>query len=490
MIERYIGEENAMAIKVLELHHHGIRVGATQEDADKTMKFYADVLGLSHDPGRPSIPTIPGYWMDVGDRAQIHLMGVNGQSKFAQGPGKDPSLPHVALAVPDIQEARKELEQLTRERIAPHAADYDRAGQNPVESWRELWAEGYLASAIPRVHGGLGLDMPTYIAVVRTIAQGCANTAMTLHMHSTVMRFIDSLGTEAQQRRYFPEVIRFGKLFGSWGSEPAVSLSRTFLMETAIRRTGDDWVIDGLKHFCTMALGASYYMVWCALDGEADMGKALLQALVPADAPGIATDSKWNTLGMRATFSPSVTFKGVRVGGDATLGRPGSAMQVGVVESFGLGYAAIYVGAAEAALAFAIDYARQRVVRPENVAVAQDPTVQRHIGELTAQLHAARLVLDEAAVSWVAADMVERALLANRAKYLATEVALHVTSKVIQVVGGPGAHKDYPAERAFRDVRTATLMPPTVDRMLEAIGKSALGIQEGMFRFGSGPQGA
>jgi len=112
MIERYIGEENAMAIKVLELHHHGIRVGATQEDADKTMTFYKDVLGLSPDPGRPYIPTIPGYWMDVGGRAQIHLMGVNGQSKFAQGPGKDPSLPHVALAVDDIQATRRELDRL------------------------------------------------------------------------------------------------------------------------------------------------------------------------------------------------------------------------------------------------------------------------------------------------------------------------------------------------------------------------------------------
>src|SRR5207247_10191045 len=121
------------------------------------------------------------------------------------------------------------------------------------------------------------------------------------------------------------------------------------------------------------------------------------------------------------------------------------------------------------------------VVRPENIAVAQDPTVQRHIGELTAQLHAARLVLDEAAASWAAADMVERALLANRAKYLATEVGLHVTSKVIQVVGGRGASKDYPAERALRDVRTATLMPPTVDRMLEAIGKSVLGLDTAMF---------
>jgi alkylation response protein AidB-like acyl-CoA dehydrogenase len=382
------------------------------------------------------------------------------------------------------------VQQLTRERIAPRAADYDLVGQNPVESWRDLWAEGYLASAIPRSHGGLGLDMPTYIGVIRTLAQGCANTAMTLHMHSTVMRFIDVLGTEAQKRRYFPEVVRFGKLFGSWGSEPAVSLSRTFLMETAIRRDGDGWVIDGMKHFCTMALGASYYMVWCALDGEADMGKAVLQALVPAEAPGLVTDGKWNTLGMRATFSPSVTFRRVRVADDVTLGRPGSAIQVGVVESFGLGYAAIYVGVAEAALAFAIEYARQRVVRPDNVAVAQDPTVQRHIGELAARLHAARLVLEDSAAGWEEADMVERGLLANRAKYLATEAGLDVTSQVIQVVGGRGAYRDYPAERAFRDVRTATLMPPTVDRMLEAIGKSALGLQEGMFRFGSGPQGA
>jgi len=381
--------------------------------------------------------------------------------------------------------------RLTRERIAPRAADYDLAAQNPVESWRDLWREGYLAAVIPRAYGGLGLDMPTYAAVIRTLAQGCANTAMTLHMHSTVMRFVDALGTDTQKRRYFDDVVRFGKLFGSWGSEPAVSLSRTFLMETAIRRVdGGGFQVDGVKHFCTMALGAAYYMVWCALDGEADMGKAVLQALVPADTPGLVSDGRWDTLGMRATFSPSVTFTKVRIPEDATLGRPGAAIQVGVVESFGLGYAAIYIGVAEAALAFAVDYAKKRIVRPDNAAVAQDPTVQRHVGELDARLHAARLVLEDSAQRWGAADMVERGLLGNRAKFVATEAALEVTSRVVQVVGGRGAYKEFPAERAFRDVRTATLMPPTVDRMLEAIGKSALGIEEGMFRFGGGPQGA
>lgn len=386
-----------------------------------------------------------------------------------------------ALA-PEARAIVDRVTRLTRERIAPRAAEYDSAGANPLESWRALWREGFLACAVPKAHGGMGLDTPTYIEVIRRIATGCANTAMTLHMHSTVMRFIDVLGTEAQKRRYYAEVVEHGKLFGSWGSEPAVSLSRTFLMETSIRADGDEHVVDGVKYFCTMALGASYYMVWCALDGATDMAKSVLLALVPAEAPGITTDGKWNTLGMRATFSPSVTLAGVRVARDAVLGDPGAVLRTGVIEIFPLGYAAIYLGIADAALTFAIDYAKKRVVRPENVSVAHDPTVQRHIGELSAHLDGALLVLADSAARWDGADLTDKGMLANRAKYLATEVGLLVTSKAIQVVGGRGAYKDFPAERAFRDLRTSTLMPPTVDRMLEAIGKNALGIEEGMFR--------
>jgi len=382
----------------------------------------------------------------------------------------------------EIQRAVVErAERLTRERIAPRANEYDAAAANPIESWRDLWREGLLAGAIPASHGGLGLDMATYIAVIRALARGCASTAMTVHMHSTVMRFIDAVGTATQKERYFAEVVRHGKLFGSWGSEPAVSLSRALLMETVIRRDSAGYVIDGVKHFCTMALGAAHYMVWCALDGGTDMAKSLQLALVPADAPGITTDGKWDTLGMRATFSPSVTFTGVRVPGDGMLGDPGAAVQVGVIESFALGYAAVYLGIAESALAFALDYAKKRVVKPENIAVAADPTVQRHIGELAAQLDAAALVLADSAARWDGADLTELGPLANRAKYLTTEVGLHVTSKVIQVVGGRGAYKEFPAERAFRDLRTCTLMPPTVDRMLEAIGKSVLGLDTAMF---------
>jgi alkylation response protein AidB-like acyl-CoA dehydrogenase len=388
--------------------------------------------------------------------------------------------------VSDSQSAYVErIDEATRTRIAPRAAGYDREAKNPVESWRDLWKEGFLAAAVPAAYGGLGLEMGTYIACLRAVARGCANTAMTVHMHSTVMRFIDALCTDAQKRRYYAEVVERGKLFGSWGSEPAVSLSRTFQIETVVRGKDGGYTVDGLKHFCTMALGASYYMVWCALDGEADMSRALIQVLVPAESPGIHTDGKWDTLGMRATFSPSVELKDVRVPAEALMGEPGNALKVGVVESFALGYAAVYVALAESALAFAIQAVKQRVVKPENIPVAHDPAVQRHIGDLEARLHAVLLVLGDAAARWDKADMMQRGLLANRAKLLATEVGLAVTAHAIQTVGGRAAYKEFPVERAFRDLRTATLMPPTMDRMMEAIGKSALGLEAAMFRVGS-----
>src|SRR5438093_932369 len=195
---------------------------------------------------------------------------------------------------------------------------YDREGRNPVESWADLHREGYLACAVPVAHGGMGLDMATYVAVIRGIARGCASTAMTLHMHSTVMRFIDALGTDEQKRRYYPEVVE--------------------------------------------------------------------------------------------------------------RGRPGSATSVGVVEGFALGYAAVYVGIAEAAFDFAADYVKKRVVKPENVPVSHDPGVQRQIGDLEARLDAARLVLHDSASRWEGADVAQRGQLANRAKYLTTEIGLHVTS--------------------------------------------------------------
>jgi catechol 2,3-dioxygenase-like lactoylglutathione lyase family enzyme len=99
-----------MAIKVLEIHHHAVRVDEPRLEA--TRAFYNDVLGLPHDTGRPNIPGIPGHWINIGEVGQIHLIGGPDPSRLAQGPGKDPAAPHIALAVADIVATKAELDRL------------------------------------------------------------------------------------------------------------------------------------------------------------------------------------------------------------------------------------------------------------------------------------------------------------------------------------------------------------------------------------------
>ena len=99
-----------MAIEVLEIHHHAVRIDDPK--VEELRGFYKDVLGLPHDTGRPEIPGIPGMWINVGSVGQLHLIGGPSPSRLAQGPGKDPAGPHVALAVRDVVAARTELERL------------------------------------------------------------------------------------------------------------------------------------------------------------------------------------------------------------------------------------------------------------------------------------------------------------------------------------------------------------------------------------------
>lgn len=101
-----------MPLEILELHHYAVRVGANRKEAEDAAAFYHEVLGLKSDSRRPDLPTVPGAWIDVEGTTQVHLIGVEGDSSFLQGPGQDPTRPHIAFAVPDIQKALQELDRM------------------------------------------------------------------------------------------------------------------------------------------------------------------------------------------------------------------------------------------------------------------------------------------------------------------------------------------------------------------------------------------
>ncbi len=367
--------------------------------------------------------------------------------------------------------------QVAMECLEPKAAHYDENATHPVESWRALWENGLLGMAVPRAYGGLGLDMLTYVMVVEALAQGCTNTAMTVHMHSVVQRYIDALATPEVKAWLYPEVVEEGRMFGSWGSEPG-RRGGSGVVQTVISREGDGYVINGQKHFCTMAGGAYRYMVHCSMEGMEGPGSVTM-AMVPHDSEGLRITGEWNTLGMRGTVSPSVSFDGCRVPARAVMGVPGLSERVGVGQGFGLGYAAVYLGAATRALDFFVEHAKSNRYAPDPEMLSHSLVVQRGVAEMTLAVAGARGVLYDCAAQWEDdADPIRRAILAAKAKYLATEAALMVTSKALQLAGGRVAHRRYPLERIYRDVRTCTLMPPNAERSLEIVGRSEMGITD------------
>ena len=130
--------------------------------------------------------------------------------------------------------------------LEPRAAHYDETASHPVENWRDVWKNGLLAMAVPREYGGLGLDMLTYVMVIEKLAQGCTNTAMTVHMHSVVQRYIDALASPQLKASLYPDVVEEGRLFGSWGSEPG-RRGGSGVVQTVIAPTNGGYVINGQK---------------------------------------------------------------------------------------------------------------------------------------------------------------------------------------------------------------------------------------------------
>ena len=376
---------------------------------------------------------------------------------------------------PDQRRAVGDARRIARERLEPRAAAYDESASHPWESWHDLWEAGFLAAAVPEDYGGSWTDMTTYVMVVEELSQGCTSSAMTLHMHSVVQMYIDAMATDDQKRRYYAEVVDGGKLFGSFGSEPEARGGTTVARGTSVAPVDGGYAVNGLKHFCTMAGAAHRYMVHCTMEGY-DGLDGYQMVLVPHDAAGMEVHGGWDTLGMRATVSPSVTFSDCIVSADCLLGSPGEPLKVGVGYGFGLGYAAVYIGAARRALDFTVDYCKSHTFAPDPEPLSHSLLVQRAVAEMTTALRGARLVLLDSASRWHDADAETRLVLASRAKYLATQAALMVTSRCVQTVGGRSAHRTAPLERLFRDVRTATLMPPNVDRALEVVGRAELGV--------------
>lgn len=377
---------------------------------------------------------------------------------------------------PEEQEIVSLIARLARERFAPRAARYDAENIFPVEDYDDLREHHLMDLTVPKEYGGKGMSSLGYCLAMREMAKGDSSTALTFNMHATIMTIIAHIATSEQKARYFAEVVNRGAIFASIGSEPNASPNANkFYIETSLTKAPGGYRLNGTKYFCSFGNAADYYFIYAMLEGTNRIREGLVSAVVPRGTPGVTVVETWNSMAMRATASHSMTYQDGFVREDDIVGSPGVVFTSGLGTEYAVGYAAIYLGIAEAAYEFVRDYARTRIIRPDTQPIGHSPVIQRYIAEMSVALEAARLMSARAALTSHPGTS-ERVFAISQAKYFSAETAIKVTDLALRVCGGRGLLKDYPLERYYRDVRAGLVMGPSTDFLLLNIGRAELGL--------------
>jgi hypothetical protein len=367
-------------------------------------------------------------------------------------------------------------EQLSREKFAPLAKTIDEEARFPTENYADLAESGLLSLSVPKEYGGIGADSLTYVTILSKISKGCAATGLTFNMHSAVVDFMLQIASPEQRERYFRAVVEDGAIFSSITSEPGSSFRDKLAVRTAIKKDGEGYRIEGRKHFCSLSTGATYYFTWSYLDGAKDIKEGLLNVMIPSDRKGIEIIEDWDTIGMRGTVSNSMHFHDVAVSTDEVIGEPGGILGKDM-SIWSLGYTAVYIGIAEAAYEFCINYAKKTKFRGMDKSIAHAERIQRQIGEMAMLIENARRATEKLGMLRGNLSKMELTFILNQAKYLATEAAKELSERGIRLCGGQGLLRSFPLERHLRDAMAGLVMPPANDRCLETVGKIALGLE-------------
>lgn len=351
--------------------------------------------------------------------------------------------------------------------IRPHVLEWDEAQYFPIELVPKLAALGLMGIQVPEEHGGSGLTTLDYCICIEELARVCPAIALSVAAHNGLCAgHIDRFGTEEQKRRFLAPLAR-GERIGAWALTEASSGSDAARMRTTATFTGRHWILNGSKVFTTHGRVGSVIVVM-AITSRARRSKGISAFIVEKGTPGLSVGKKENKLGMRASDTSELIFEDCPVPADQLLGAEGhgfvNAMQV--LDTGRIGIAALSVGLAQGAHEAALSYATERVAFGQPISSFQ--AIQWKLADSATNIDAARLLTYRAACAKDRGEPVT--LPASMAKLFASEVAVKVADAGVQIHGGYGFVKDYPAEKYFRDVKLLTIGEGTseIQRMVIA----------------------
>ncbi len=369
-----------------------------------------------------------------------------------------------------IQETANKIAQ---QELAPKAAGVDRTQIFPRDGLQKLAEAGFLGITVPEALGGGGSDTLSFVLVAETIAKACASTALVFVTHSVVARALVVAGSDEQKKRFLPGLVAGKKIAAFAATEPA-SGSNPFAIATKAISDGGDFVVNGAKHFITGAEEADVYLVLLRTDqakGPADLSALIIEK----GTPGFSFGKKEDSMGLRGTSDGELIFQDCRVSRMNLLGEENGYLAV-MPRFVGLalvGTAGISSGIAQSAVDAAIEHAKTREIAGQSIGQYQG--VQYLIAEMNTALAAAR------ALAYSAAQQMDgppppSPLPIYMAKLYATEMAIDVTQKALQVHGGTGYSRELPLERYYRDARGLTLHFTPTEMLKGMLGKMLMGM--------------
>jgi alkylation response protein AidB-like acyl-CoA dehydrogenase len=381
--------------------------------------------------------------------------------------GMQPRLFELTEAQQLVRDTARNYAQKT---LAPIAGQLDREGRFPKEQLAGLAELGMMGVNIAEEYGGAQAGALAYALAMMEIAQGCASTAVTMAVNNLVAETIARHGTEAQKKRYLPEITSGRFVAASFGlSEPHAGSDAAALRTTA-RRDGNQYVINGNKQWITSGDRAGVIIVWARTGVEGNRGISCF--LVEGGTPGLHVGRHEDKMGLRASSTVSLSFEDLRVPASAMLGPEGRGFPIALaaLDSGRVGIACQAVGIGTAALDSAVRYAKERQSFGQPIANYQ--AIRFALADVATALDAARLLALRAAAFKEAGRSFTRE--GAMAKVFATEKANKACDVAVQVHGGYGYIDEFPAERHYRDARITTIYEGSSEIMRIVIGRHLL----------------
>ncbi len=348
----------------------------------------------------------------------------------------------------------RSVREFAEREIRPRVREWDEAQRFPSELLSALADLGLMGIQVPEHLGGAGMSAVDYCIALEELARVDPSVSLSVAAHNGLgIAHIAMFGSAAQKQR-FVAPLASGRALAAWGLTEAGSGSDAAAMRTTAVREGDGWILNGSKSFITHGTSADILVVM-AVTNRALGTKGISAFVVERGTPGLRAGKKEDKLGMRASETAEVLLENCRIPADQILGEEGQGFiqTLQVLDAGRIGIAALAVGLAQGAYECSRHYALER--QQFGVPIATFPSIRAKLATHATRIDAARLLTHHAA--WLKDQGRRTTLASSMAKLYASEAAVRAAEDAVQIHGGYGFVKDYPAEKFFRDVKLTTI---------------------------------